>query len=175
MTANLSAAWSHADLDRCQHGRHSIDNCDDCPGGLSLGNKFLGPYEIPPRGMPVRIGTTVHGKPIVVVPSRVHHGLIVAGALTEQPSREPDRRDAFRSGRQQPHNLYLVNPDSPEHEGDRQIGAMFCAGDGPYVAAALNAIYGHMFTEGRRHVAMQTALPPNYFSAMIHQPSVIQE
>lgn len=66
--------WSPADLDRCEHGRHSIDSCSDCPGGTSFGNVFLlqGPA-VPGRSMrtqdgvtEVRIGTMVHGEPIWV-------------------------------------------------------------------------------------------------------------
>jgi hypothetical protein len=69
--------WSPADLDRCEHGRHSIDHCFDCPGG-NKGNPFLF-TEIPPHNafpenvryengrVEVRIGTMVHGEPIWVV------------------------------------------------------------------------------------------------------------
>ncbi len=46
------------DLDRCEHGRHSIDNCSSCPDGWSTGNKFL------ENGQ--RIGTTLYGDPIFV-------------------------------------------------------------------------------------------------------------
>lgn len=49
-----------ADLDRCVHGRHSIDPCWGCPGGQSAGNPHLvegtiigydytgRPYRVPP-------------------------------------------------------------------------------------------------------------------------------
>jgi hypothetical protein len=47
-----------SDLDRCEHGRHSVDNCFDCPGGQSLGNMFLEDNQ--------RIGTTLYGEPITV-------------------------------------------------------------------------------------------------------------
>jgi len=47
-----------SDLDRCVHGRHSIDPCLSCPDGWSTGNPFLQPGQ--------RIGTTLHGEPIVV-------------------------------------------------------------------------------------------------------------
>ncbi|MGW0795967.1 hypothetical protein [Streptomyces sp. NPDC002692] len=30
-----------ADIDRCQHGRHTADPCGDCPGGKSAGNPLL--------------------------------------------------------------------------------------------------------------------------------------
>jgi hypothetical protein len=65
-------------LDRCEHGRHSIDSCFDCPGGQSHGNPFLF-TEIPPNNafpenvryeggrVEVRIGTMVRGEPIWVV------------------------------------------------------------------------------------------------------------
>lgn len=66
--------WSPADLDRCVHGRHSIDHCFDCLGGPK--NLFL----MAPSTLPVdervrhhggvwevRIGTMVHGEPIWVV------------------------------------------------------------------------------------------------------------
>jgi hypothetical protein len=65
--------WVPADLDRCEHGRHSIDSCFDCPSGRSTGNLFLlNPDTM--RAMRrthsgdvyVRIGTTVHGNPIWV-------------------------------------------------------------------------------------------------------------
>jgi len=53
------------DLDRCDHGRHEGDSCFDCPQGTSTGN---------PR-MPVgqRIGTTVHGRAIVMPPRGERH------------------------------------------------------------------------------------------------------
>lgn len=47
------------DLDRCVHGRHSIDSCFDCPGGWSVGNTFL------TNGQ--RIGTDLYGEPILAV------------------------------------------------------------------------------------------------------------
>lgn len=47
------------DLDRCEHGRHSLDQCHKCPGGWSAGNAFL------TNGQ--RIGTTPHGFPIMVI------------------------------------------------------------------------------------------------------------
>lgn len=70
--------WGPEDLDRCEHGRHSIDHCADCPGGVSSGNTFL---LVPvPTGndhpenvrivdgrIEVRIGTMVRGEPIWVV------------------------------------------------------------------------------------------------------------
>lgn len=78
--------WSPADLDRCEHGRHSIDSCFDCPGGKSSGNLFvLAPSHWEQewtrfgdldrariRGhedgrIEVRIGTMVRGEPIWVV------------------------------------------------------------------------------------------------------------
>jgi hypothetical protein len=45
------------DLDRCEHGRHSIDPCMMCPDGQSTGNLFLVPG--------TRIGTTLYGEAIV--------------------------------------------------------------------------------------------------------------
>jgi hypothetical protein len=70
--------WIPADLDRCEHGRHSIDPCADCPGGQSTGNRFLwgltlGHHaEMTARAAEglVRIGTTVRGEPIYVRPIR---------------------------------------------------------------------------------------------------------
>lgn len=67
--------WSPADLDRCEHGRHSIDSCFDCPGGRSSGNTMLlDPSE---HATPlvrnidgrteIRIGTMVRGEPIWAV------------------------------------------------------------------------------------------------------------
>jgi hypothetical protein len=47
------------DLDRCEHGRHSIDRCLMCPGGQSTGNLCLPAFSRP-------IGHTVHGVPIVM-------------------------------------------------------------------------------------------------------------
>lgn len=54
--------WKIEDLDRCEHGRHSIDPCFGCPGGWSLGNQFLEAGQ--------RIGTTLGGEPILAVPAR---------------------------------------------------------------------------------------------------------
>jgi hypothetical protein len=65
--------WSPADLDRCEHGRHSIDSCFDCTKPT---NRFLmAPSTIPVDERvrhhdgvwEVRIGTMVHGEPIWVV------------------------------------------------------------------------------------------------------------
>lgn len=50
------------DLDRCEHGRHSIDNCHSCPGGLSTGNWFV------LHGQ--RIGTDLYGEPIFAMTHR---------------------------------------------------------------------------------------------------------
>ena len=61
--------WKPEDLDRCEHGRHSIDPCFGCPGGLSTGNLWLTtPGNIP--GDRIRIGTTLGGEPIYVQPVR---------------------------------------------------------------------------------------------------------
>lgn len=49
---------SLADLDRCEHGRHAVDNCLSCPDGWSTGNGYLEPNQ--------RIGTTLGGEPITV-------------------------------------------------------------------------------------------------------------
>lgn len=68
--------WSAADLDRCEHGRHSIDPCFDCPGGHSTGNLFLirgDRRELRSSGertVEVRIGTTHGGDPIWVLARR---------------------------------------------------------------------------------------------------------
>lgn len=65
--------WSPADLDRCEHGRHSIDSCFDCPRGKSIGNRFLvEPHlvqdhtRVTDQGLEIRIGTMVRGEPIWV-------------------------------------------------------------------------------------------------------------
>lgn len=64
--------WHPSDLDRCQHGRHSVDSCFDCPGGQSSGNLFLDPLAGPKMRETrlatneFRIGTMVHGEPIFV-------------------------------------------------------------------------------------------------------------
>lgn len=54
--------WRVEDLDRCEHGRHSIDPCFNCPEGWSTGNLFLRPGQ--------RIGTTLGGDPIFAMPIR---------------------------------------------------------------------------------------------------------
>jgi hypothetical protein len=66
--------WTAADLDRCTHGRHSIDSCFDCPEQRSTGNQFLLPgsdagqrLRVQDGRVQVRIGTMVHGEPIWVV------------------------------------------------------------------------------------------------------------
>lgn len=46
------------DLDRCEHGRHSRDQCFGCPSGQSAGNPFLKPGQ--------QIGYFLDGHPIVV-------------------------------------------------------------------------------------------------------------
>lgn len=67
--------WVLDDLDRCEHGRHSIDTCASCPGGVSAGNAYLDPTTFP-RFMETRgtyerrIGTTVGGRAIYVTPNR---------------------------------------------------------------------------------------------------------
>jgi hypothetical protein len=74
----LAVHWSADDLDRCEHGRHSLDPCADCPDGRSTGNLFLlglatgsYPERIETRtGSLVRIGTTRYGSPIYVNPKR---------------------------------------------------------------------------------------------------------
>lgn len=53
-----------SDLDRCEHGRHAVDNCFDCPDGWSTGNLFLDPHQ--------RIGTDLYGNPILVGQVRRH-------------------------------------------------------------------------------------------------------
>lgn len=46
------------DLDRCEHGRHSVDSCLMCPGGKSVGNRHVVPGQL--------IGYTVGGHQISV-------------------------------------------------------------------------------------------------------------
>lgn len=67
--------WVASDLDRCEHGRHSVDPCADCPGGWSTGNLYMTMPAGSSRRMlgatedgtvMVRIGTTVHAEPINV-------------------------------------------------------------------------------------------------------------
>lgn len=101
--------WSPDDLDRCEHGRHSIDPCFDCPGGRSHGNPFLlsahsgegtirldsGPSEIRVRGradggLEVRIGTMVRGEPIwVVVRDKPREDSVVGDTMGEHDDRLP--------------------------------------------------------------------------------------
>jgi hypothetical protein len=50
------------DLDRCAHGRHSIDPCMACPGGQSTGNLFAPPGR--------RIGTDRYGSGYYVPANR---------------------------------------------------------------------------------------------------------
>ena len=77
--------WSAEVLDRCEHGRHSIDSCFDCPGGHSTGNLWPGQVAANPDGVrtvegriEVRIGTAHRGEPIWVVvrdtPREAHRG-----------------------------------------------------------------------------------------------------
>lgn len=56
--------WVLLDLDRCEHGRHSVDPCADC-GGKSHGNPLMQP------GM--QVGHTVHADPIVVPDASDRH------------------------------------------------------------------------------------------------------
>lgn len=49
-----------ADLDRCVHGRHSVDPCLACPGGTSTGNPHL------PPGTVIGYGLGGESDPIVV-------------------------------------------------------------------------------------------------------------
>lgn len=65
--------WRPEDLDRCEHGRHSRDNCLGCPGGWSTGNLYLAwPFTgLKSPGASVRIGTDYGGNPIMVTPIEV--------------------------------------------------------------------------------------------------------
>lgn len=70
-----TAEWTVEDLDRCTHGRHSIDPCADCPGGASAGNLFLfglavGTIDAATGISTVRIGTARDRRPILVRPDR---------------------------------------------------------------------------------------------------------
>lgn len=80
--------WTEADLDRCSHGRHSIDDCASCPRGSSEGNLF------PERGIERTredgtreccIGTTVAGRTIWVVVRRPN----IQRDLLDDLQREP--------------------------------------------------------------------------------------
>jgi hypothetical protein len=66
--------WDASDLDRCIHGRHSIDSCVSCPDGMSAGNRFLAEggdsITIMDGDALLRIGTTMRGNPILVRPDR---------------------------------------------------------------------------------------------------------
>jgi len=64
--------WTAVDLDRCEHGRHSIDSCLGCPGGQSLGNPFVMKPEtrIVDEELQVRIGSDRAGNPIWVTTHR---------------------------------------------------------------------------------------------------------
>lgn len=68
--------WSAADLDRCEHGRHSIDSCFDCPTGHSTGNLYLRDVaatevrRTEENHIEVRIGTTYAAQPIWVAVKR---------------------------------------------------------------------------------------------------------
>jgi hypothetical protein len=68
--------WTWQDLDRCEHGRHSIDDCFACAEGKSSGNRFLSHpsdyiaeelFRSVDNRLEVRIGTMVRGEPIWVV------------------------------------------------------------------------------------------------------------
>lgn len=48
------------DMDRCEHGRHHVDPCSECPDGMSSGNPHLRPGQV--------IGYGLDGVPIVVPP-----------------------------------------------------------------------------------------------------------
>lgn len=53
------------DLDRCKHGRHSIDPCFSCPDGMSAGNPHLKPGEIIGYGLsgvPIRMPDRSRGE-----------------------------------------------------------------------------------------------------------------
>lgn len=78
MTRELS--WTKEDLDRCEHGRHSIDPCFSCPGGWSTGNQYLtrGPEFVTVEDsgqVAVRIGTMLGGHPILVTPIRARESV----------------------------------------------------------------------------------------------------
>jgi len=67
--------WDESDLDRCEHGRHSIDSCIDCPNEQSSGNLFLlglslGKMTTRIESGTVRIGTAINGEGIWVSPVR---------------------------------------------------------------------------------------------------------
>lgn len=91
--------WSPDDLDRCEHGRHSIDSCFDCPGGKSSGNLFLArvafPWQQPQYRevdgrIEVRIGTMVRGEPIwVVVRDKPREDSVVGDTMREHDDRLP--------------------------------------------------------------------------------------
>jgi hypothetical protein len=99
--------WTIADLDRCEHGRHSIDQCFDCPNGRSSGNQYvLSPSSYHEGGritpgeldrkrvrqlstgeIQVRIGTLVRGEPIWVTAYDRPRGSV---AVTEPTVTEDD-------------------------------------------------------------------------------------
>lgn len=75
MNGDCDVKWVPEDLDRCDHGRHSIDDCFSCPGGRSEGNMYLSVWVGDQRrNVKVRIGTTLGGEPIYVTPARFRNG-----------------------------------------------------------------------------------------------------
>jgi hypothetical protein len=104
--------WHPSDLDRCEHGRHSIDSCFDCPHGRSTGNLYL---QTPSHYQPdvplvwgdmdrkrvraletgqiqVRIGTMVRGEPIWVATYDKPRGT----AVTEDDGKLPCSACGYR-------------------------------------------------------------------------------
>lgn len=55
---------------------------------------------------------------------------------------EPDRRQAYRSGRRNARNIYRVNRASNTHLSDEHIGCMFTEAAGLLAVHAFNAVYG---------------------------------
>lgn len=74
-TYDTESKWQPADLDRCEHGRHSLDSCFECPYGRSAGNLFLTRYRSSVKmtwqgRLFIRIGTNLNGDPIWVCPNK---------------------------------------------------------------------------------------------------------
>ena len=70
-----------ADLDRCVHGRHSIDDCLCCPGGMSWGNPYAGAKS-------GRVGTDYSGHPIDAVDVVDYNP---AAVIARRPPRESEK------------------------------------------------------------------------------------
>jgi hypothetical protein len=102
------------DLDRCEHGRHRIDSCVSCPGGISAGNPHM-----PDPGRPV--GYDLRGEPYFV-PSG-ERGDDPLCSTSDPMAWRRDGREAMAAG---PVRVFRERPDVPvvlwnrngDHPGD---------------------------------------------------------